>query len=119
MCLFSSPLALVPAPLRDGGQFGDAAVAAVQALGGPPRHNPLQPPVVGLAAFRGGVVRQALGDSLAPQPQVAVCNLKPNGGVRFSLLAALSCLAYIRGFKNAYSHLLLKSVTVNRNLASF
>lgn len=55
MCLGSSPLALIPAALRDGGQLGDTTVA-VQALGGPPRHDPLQLPVVGFAALGRRVV---------------------------------------------------------------
>ena len=75
-----SPLTLVPAALWDGGQLRDTAVAAVQVLGGPPRHNPLQPPMVGFTAFRGGVVQQTLSDALAPQQQLAICNLKPNSG---------------------------------------
>jgi len=71
-----SPLALVPAVLWDGGQLGHGAVA-VQVLGGPPRHDPLQLPVIGFAAFRRGVVRQTASHPLTPQPQLHVSNLKP------------------------------------------
>lgn len=76
MLLEPLPLALIPAALGDGGQLRDAAVA-VQVLGRPAGHDPLEPLVVGLAAFGGGVVRQTQGHALAPQPELAVCNLKP------------------------------------------
>lgn len=49
---------------------------AVQVLGGAAGHDPLQPPVVGLAALRGGVVRQAQRHLLAPQQQLAVSHLE-------------------------------------------
>lgn len=71
------PFTLVPAALGNGGQLRDAAVA-VEILGGPPRHDPLQLPVVGFAAFRGGVVWQALSHTLAPKQQLTVGNLKPD-----------------------------------------
>lgn len=50
---------------------------AVQVLGSPAGHDPLQPPVVGFAALRGSVVGQTQGHALAPQQELAVCNLKP------------------------------------------
>lgn len=78
-----SPLTLVPAAFGDGGQLGDAAVA-VQVLGGPAGHDPLQPPVVGFAALRGSVVGQTQGHALAPQQELAVCNLKPQPRSRSS-----------------------------------
>lgn len=83
------PLALVPAILWDGGHLRDDA-EAVQVLSGPPRHNPLQLPVVGFAAFRGGVVRQAQSHPLTPQQQLAVRNLKPEQ--QFSLAVWPSAL---------------------------
>lgn len=70
-----SPLTLVPAALRDGGQLRGVPVA-VQVLGGAPGHDPLQPSVVGFAALRGGVVRQTQGHALAPQQELAVGDLK-------------------------------------------
>lgn len=60
----------------DGGQLGNTAVA-VQVLGGPAGHDPLQLAVVGFAALWGGVVGQAQGHTLLPQQQLTVCNLKP------------------------------------------
>lgn len=70
-----SPLALVPAALRDGGQLRGVPVA-VQVLGGAPGHDPLQPSVVGFAALGGGVVRQTQGHALAPEQELAVGDLK-------------------------------------------
>lgn len=70
-----SPLALIPAALRDGGQLRDVSVA-VQVLGGAAGHDPLQPSVVGFAALGRGVVRQAQGHALAPEQELAVGDLK-------------------------------------------
>lgn len=74
-CSGVSPLALVPAPLRNGGQLRDAS-GAVQVLGGAAGHDPLQPSVVGFAALGGGVVGQAQCHPLAPQQQLAVADLQ-------------------------------------------
>lgn len=83
VCELFWPLALVPAVLWDGGKLRHAAVA-VQVLCGPPGHDPLQLPVVGLAALGRGVVRQAAGDPLAPPLQLRVGNLKPETDLSFS-----------------------------------
>lgn len=73
---WDSPLALIPSAFRDGGQFWDVSVA-VQVLGSSPGHDPLQPSVVGFAAFRRGVVWQTQGHTLAPKQELAVPNLEP------------------------------------------
>ena len=82
-CCAGVPLAGVPAPLGDGGQVGDAAGAALEVLGGAARHHPQQLLVVGPAAARRGVVRQAAGHALGPALELCVCNLT---GGRLELL---------------------------------
>lgn len=71
-----SPFALIPAAFWDGGQFWDVSVA-VQVLGSPPGHDPLQPSVVGFAAFRGGILRQTQGHTLTPKQELTITNLEP------------------------------------------
>lgn len=55
---------------------------AVQVLGGAAGHDPLQPPVVGLAALGRGVVRQAQRHLLAPQQQLAIGHLETRAATR-------------------------------------
>lgn len=72
---------------------------AVQVLGGAAGHDPLQPPVVGLAALGGGVVRQAQRHLLAPEQQLAVGHLgtREATGQRVRLASALSADGLARG----------------------
>lgn len=72
----SKPLALVPAPLRNGRQSGNAEVTALKALGGSPGHNPNQLFVVRFAALAGVVGAHALGHQLLPSEQLSVADLQ-------------------------------------------
>lgn len=73
LCL---PLALVPRALRDGWQLGDAAVAAVQVLGRPPRDDPHQFLVVRFGTFWRGVFPHTLTYQTSPVRQVSLGDLQ-------------------------------------------